>query len=70
MAEYLQAIRECCRDEAAFEKLQQILADTGIPNLEETKDELRHSEFKFPRMADNLPGMIYQYLRLTMVASR
>ncbi len=63
MAEYLQAIRECCRDEAAFEKLQQILADTGIPNLEKTKDELRHSEFKFPRMADNLPGMIYQYLR-------
>src|SRR5579883_1056905 len=41
-ADDLQTIRECCRDDAAFERLQSILAArqqvTGQPNLEQRRD--------------------------------
>ncbi|MEP0859351.1 PAS domain-containing protein [Trichocoleus sp. DQ-U1] len=63
MPEYLEAIQECCRDEAAFEKLKQILADGEIKTIQKTTDKLRQQESKFQRMVANIPGMIYQYLR-------
>ena len=55
MPDYLQAIRDCCRDEAAFERLKQILASA-------VKDEA--FELFLGSLDSNLAQMLHLYQRL------
>ncbi|GEM_PF-3824067 len=59
MPDYLQAIRDCCRDEAAFERLKQILASAVRDEAFELL--LGYLDSNFSTNTSPLPDIICQF---------
>ncbi len=81
MHKYIQALRDCCRDEAAFVRLQQLLAATGqsvevinieglqhLPTIstEISKHKAAEAQLHLPREGDRLLGEIALRIRQSL----